>query len=214
MEIQDPNGYDFSIENTICPDSNHPHAIDLGLPSGTLWACCNMGASSPEGYGGYYAWGETEEKNYYDWDIYKYWKDADGDDIVDSNEFVNIGSDIAGTSYDVAHVKWGGSWCMPSLTQIEELVNNCSSQWTQQNGVNGRLFTGPNGNSVFVPVAGCRCFENLHHEGSYGFYWSSSLSGSYPSAAYRLEFYSGYAGWYSCYYARYYGLTVRPVRKN
>ena len=99
-----------------CPDGNHPHAINLGLPSGTLWACCNVGASMPEEYGGSYAWGETEEKSAYDWSTYIHY------DI--SNYTCNdIGSDISGTDYDVAHVKWGGSWHMPSLEQIKELLN-------------------------------------------------------------------------------------------
>ena len=90
-----------------CPDNHHPHLIDLGLPSGTKWACCNVGADTPEAYGGYYAWGETEEKSTYSWSNYIH---CNG-----SRETVHdIGSDIAGTEYDVAHVKWGGSWVMPS----------------------------------------------------------------------------------------------------
>ncbi len=83
---------------TICPDSNHPHAIDLGLPSGTLWSCCNVGAKTPEEAGGYYAWGETETKTIYNEGTYNY-----------KANYVSFGSDIAGTEYDVAHVKWGGT---------------------------------------------------------------------------------------------------------
>ena len=186
----------------LCPDSNHPHAIDLGLPSGTKWACCNIGASSPEGYGGYYAWGETEEKSYYDWDTYKYYNDDTG--------LVNIGSDIAGTSYDVAHVKWGGSWRMPTTEQQQELLNNCSSEWTSENGVNGRRFTGPNGASVFLPAAGFRWYDNLYDVGNSGYYWSSSL---YPSDDYyagNLGFNSGSSYWYYVD-GRYFGLSVRAV---
>lgn len=88
-----------------CPDDNHPHMIDLGLPSGTKWACCNVGATKPEEYGGYYTWGETEEKSVYDWSTCKYWTDSNGDGYADDYEFTNLGSDIAGTGYDVAHVK-------------------------------------------------------------------------------------------------------------
>lgn len=102
----------------------HPHAIDLGLPSGTMWACCNMGAKSPTEYGGYYAWGETEEKSYYGWNTYAY---CDGSQTTCHN----IGSDIAGTQYDVAHVKWGSTWRMPAIEQFEELNTACTWTWKE-----------------------------------------------------------------------------------
>ena len=187
--------------HTSCPDSNHPHAIDLGLPSGTKWACCNIGASSPEGYGGYYAWGETEEKSVYNADTYKYYNENTG--------FVNIGSDIAGTSYDVAHVKWGGSWRMPTTGQQQELLNKCSSEWTSENGVSGRRFTGPNGASVFLPAAGFRWYGDLYYVGRNGPYWSSSLYPSSDDCAYDLYFDSGLPGW--SYGNRPIGHSVRAV---
>lgn len=88
------------IENSLCPDNNHPHAIDLGLPSGTKWSCCNVDAIKPEDYGGYYAWGEIEEQKAYDWTTYIHcngsWESCK-----------EIGSPISGTKYDVAHMKWG-----------------------------------------------------------------------------------------------------------
>ncbi|MBQ6064081.1 MAG: hypothetical protein IJK87_10720, partial [Prevotella sp.] len=123
---------DFEVEESLtsCPDANHPHMIDLGLPSGTKWACCNVGATAPEQYGGYYAWGEVNEKSYYDWSTYIH---CDGH-YYDCH---NLGSDIAGTQYDVAHVKWGGSWVMPSHAQQVELLNYCTSTWTTENGVYG-----------------------------------------------------------------------------
>ena len=99
---------------------------------------------------------------------------------------------------------------MPSLTQIKELLNNCSSIWTTQNGVNGRRFTGPNGGSIFLPAAGCRLGSGLGIAGAYGIYWSSSLDESHPDNAYNLGFGSGSANWYSD--SRYGGLSVRPVR--
>ena len=194
-----------------CPDGNHPHMIDLGLPSGTKWACCNVGATTPEGYGGYYAWGETEEKDYYSWDTYQYWTDSNGDGRVESNEITNLGSDIAGTGYDVAHVRWGGSWVMPSLDQIEELLNNCSTQWTTQNGVNGRTFTGPSGGTIFLPAAGFRWGDYLDYAGSVGLYWSSTPAPSNSGSAYYLYFDSGSAYWSSI--GRDAGHTVRPVSR-
>ena len=100
-----------------CPDSKHPHLIDLDLPSGTLWSCCNMGAFYPEDLGGFYAWGETEEKDYYGKNDYIYYD-------ASSNSYQDIGKDIAGTQYDVVHVKWGGIWTMPTEEQFRELINH------------------------------------------------------------------------------------------
>lgn len=206
--------------NTKCPDSNHPHMIDLGLPSGTLWACCNVGASKPEEYGSYYAWGETKTKSVYIWPTYSYWYDSDGDYQRDRNEFTNIGIDIAGTSYDAATANWGAPWRMPTLAQIQELLDNTTSKWTTQNGVYGRKFTGRNGGFVFLPTAGYRWNDYLDNEGSYGYYWSSSLGERDPvypwenglDYAYFLGFYSGDAYW-ACT-DRCSGYSVRPVHKN
>jgi hypothetical protein len=186
-----------------CPDSNHPHMIDLGLPSGTKWACCNVEASAPEEYGNYYAWGETQPKNVYNWDTYQYGSSWDN--------VVNIGSDIAGTSYDAATANWGAPWRMPSLTQIQELIENTTSTWTTQNGVKGRKFTGSNGGTIFFPAAGYRWYGELSNAGSGGYYWSSTLRESGPGIAYYLRFDSSGAYWYGYYY-RDDGLTVRPVR--
>ena len=204
----DPQEYPLEYSVHTCPDDHHPHAIDLGLPSGTKWACCNVGASSPEQYGGYYAWGETSEKSYYDWTTYAYFSNKDGDGYVESDEFINIGSDIAGTQYDVAHVRMGGSWRMPSYEQIKELIDNCTRTETQQNGVNGILVTGPSEGQIFLPAAGIR-WDVLRYEGSDGDYWSSSLDPYDVLCAYHLDFYSGYWDWFDC--GRHRGLSVRAV---
>ena len=193
-----------------CPDDHHPHLIDLGLPSGTKWACCNVDTDHPENhsptnYGGYYAWGETETKTTYDWSTYKH---CDGS----SSTCHDLGSDIAGTKYDVAHVKWGGSWVMPTKEQQDELLDNCTSTWTTQNGVSGRLFTGTNGGSIFLPAAGYRNYSFLYSAGSYGYFLSSSQNPSGTYYAYYLRFGSGDTNTSSNY--RYYGFTVRPVSRN
>ena len=192
----------FMANAQSCPHDNHPHAIDLGLPSGTKWACCNVGADKPEGYGGYYAWGETEEKATYNWDTYIY---CDGS----MNTCQDIGSDIAGTSYDVAHVKWGGSWVMPSLDQILELEDNCTYEWTTLNGIKVGKFTGNNGGTIFLPVAGSRWGGDLYSADSYGTYWSSTQVTSYVGDAIDLGFDSGSA--YFGYWNRGGGRKVRPV---
>ena len=195
------------IIKPTCPDTHHPHEIDLGLPSGTKWACSNVGATKPEEYGGYYAWGETEEKSYYDWSTYIH---CDGS----STTCHDLDSDISGTEYDVAHVKWGSDWVMPTYDEQMELLNNCTSEWTTLNGVKGRKFTSKiNGNSIFLPAAGGRWHGDLYYAGEGGYYWSSTQSPDYSDGAYDLYFRSGYASWY------YYGLrgngqSVRPVVRN
>ena len=176
----------------LCPDDNHPHAIDLGLPSGTKWACCNVGASSPEEYGGYYAWGETEEKDDYYLLNYKYYLgDLDGDgNYLEENEYVNIGSNISGTQYDVAHIKWGSSWYMPTLDEIQELLNECT--WTgiyQDKKIQGRLATGSNGNSIFFYNNYCSFWSaTLHEQLDYGaFAHASTLCTSYNDQYYLYQ---------------------------
>jgi len=185
---------------TSCPDNNHPHIIDLGLPSGTKWACCNVDANKPEDYGGYYAWGETSTKTEYSPSNYRY-------------EKVNLGNDISGTQYDVAHVKWGGKWQMPTKEQINELDDNCKYEWTTLNGVKGGKFTGPNGNSIFLPAAGYRWNGGLDDAGSFGGFWSSTQDSSHSDFAYGLYFGSGYAYW-GILERRSHGLSVRPVVRN
>ena len=189
-------------ELLTCPDDNHPHAIDLGLPSGTKWCCCNVGASTPEAYGGYYAWGETTTKSVYNWDTYAYGSSWDN--------YQYIGSDIAGTGYDAATVNMGAPWRMPSHDQQMELMYNCSRQWTQVNGVNGILVTGRNGGRIFLPSAGYRWSGGLDSAGSYGDYWSSSLGPGSDGSAYSVGFYSGRWHWYGDG-DRGGGFSVRPV---
>lgn len=188
---------------TSCPDDRHPHMINLGLPSGTKWACCNVGASTPEGYGNYYAWGETSPKSEYGWDTYQYGSSRDN--------VVNIGSDIAGTAYDAAIVNWGAPWRMPSLAQIQELLNNCTSVGTTKNGVNGIKFAGPNGGNIFLPAVGWRSVAGLDNAGTVGCYWSSTLRESWGAGAYDLLF-NIWGDALRSYYDRFCGLTVRPVR--
>ena len=199
------DAYDMSY--TSCPDSHHPHLIDLGLPSGTKWACCNVGASKPEDYGGYYAWGETAEKRYYEWSTYIH---CDGS----YSTCHDIGSDIAGTQYDAATANWGSPWVMPNKEQMKELKDNCSSKSTTENGVYGRRFIGPNGASIFLPAAGGLWVGgfNSHYVGSHGYYWSSMLGGIFTYDVWQLYFESD--GVLIQGSSRKNGQSVRPVRKN
>ena len=192
-------------EKPLCPDDNHPHMIDLGLPSGTKWACCNVGANKPEDYGGYYAWGETEEKSVYNWDTYVFFDSCN----------IGFGLNIAGSQYDVAHIKWGGSWVMPSISQIDELKYHCTYIWTTMNGVLGGQFTGPSGGTIFIPAAGAQWGNGFDGAGNYGEYWGSTqiLGGPYSQYyAARFSFDSYKATW-SHFVARCVGFTVRPVAK-
>lgn len=181
-------------------------AVDLGLPSGTKWASCNVGATKPEEYGGYYAWGETEEKEVYDESTYKYYKNG---------KYVNIGSDISGTEYDVAHVKWGGNWCMPTLEDIKELNDNCTREWITLNGVNGKKFISKNnGNSIFLPAAGAYWSGalGLKYAGGNGYYWSSTHLPDESVGAWYHLFKSDYVTFYSNDLSS--GLSVRPVIRD
>lgn len=180
-------------------------AIDLGLPSGTKWASCNVGATKPEEYGGYYAWGETEEKETYSWENYIHCNGT-------YQTCRNIGSDISGTEYDVAHVKWGGNWCMPTLTQCKELNDNCTSEWITLNGIKGRKFTSKiNGNSIFFPAAGY-ITSDLRYDGEFGDFWSSTLNPSLTTTSYGINIRSGKTDM-SFYPVRCRGQNVRPVMK-
>ena len=191
--------------------------VDLGLPSGIKWATHNVGATKPEEYGGYYALGETVEKKKYNWKTYKFCKDS-GKTLIkyctDSSYGTVDNKTILDLEDDVAHVKWGASWRMPTRAELDELRNNCTWTWTTQNGVKGYKVTSKsNGNSIFLPAAGSRIGTALFSGGSYGYYWSSSLyeSGSYD--AYYLSFDSGSSyDWYY-YDSRSDGLSVRPVSK-
>lgn len=195
-----------NISYKTCPDNNHPHLIDLGLPSGTKWACCNVGASQPEDYGKYYAWGETQQKDKYDWTTYIH---CDGS----PNTCHDLGSDIAGTQYDAATANWGAPWRMPSNDQCIELINNCTSVWATENGVNGRKFTGSNGGTIFIPVAGFWRDGQLYDAGSYGDYWTSTPLNSSNTAAWGFYFsLDNVSTWGNG--NRFNGLSVRPVRKN
>ena len=183
-------------DEPVSPDEHE--YVDLGLPSGTLWATCNVGANVPEEYGYYLAWGETEPKDYYNWSNYK-WCNGDmstltkycNDSTYGYNGFVD-NKDELDPEDDAAYVNWGPSWRMPTFYQLSELYQYCSSVLTSINGVGGRLFTAPNGNSLFLPAADARSHYRLggsiYDEGPYGFYWSRTLFSDGPINAFILYF--------------------------
>ena len=184
--------------------------VDLGLPSGLKWATCNVGASSPEDYGNYYAWGETTTKSTYTEDnsltygLTMTQLRAQG--YVDGS----FGSFNLTPQHDAATANWGGSWRMPTEDELWELVDHCEWEWTQVNGVNGSKVVGPNGSCIFLPAAGNRYGSSLNGGGYHGFYWSSMPDDVIDdSIAYYLYFSDGDEGVYG--YDCSYGQTVRPV---
>ena len=185
--------------------------IDLGLPSGTLWATCNVYAETPEGLGSYFAWGETTTKADYDWSTYKYCNGSENTLTKYCND-ANYGNNgysdelvILQPEDDAATANWGTGWRIPTIEEWEELKNNTTSTWTTQNDVYGRLFTSENGNSIFLPAT----HTFLYGQYWGGGYWSSSLFW-HPDCGNRLSFGSGAVG--TGGEPRYAGLSVRPVR--
>ncbi len=187
-------------------------AIDLGLS--VMWASCNVGAASPSDYGDYFAWGETSPKSDYDWDTYKWGNDWNNLYKYNTDSYYGTvdNKTVLDSSDDAATANWGSEWRMPTKEEIEELFEKCDWTWTTVNGVNGRLVVGPNGNSIFLPAAGCRFGASLYRAGSYGYFWSSSLNSDYPDGAYYLYFYSGDLYWFLS--SRNDGRSVRPVRAS
>ena len=137
--------------------------VDLGLS--VCWAGWNLGASSPEGYGNYYAWGETSSKNHFSLSNYQYYVNTD---------YVDIGNDISGTEYDVARLQWGGNWRMPTQDECQELLDRCTRAWITYKGIVGVKITGPNGNSLFIPAAGSK-FDNHNDNVGVVVFWASSI---------------------------------------
>lgn len=216
------------------PKTAAPKAIDLGLPSGTKWASFNVGASKPEEYGGYFAWGESEEKWDYLDDGYVFTNPATGD-------LYTLPSDISGTEYDVAHVKWGGHWCMPTKADFDELVENTNNGWMRLNGIAGYKFTSKiNGNSIFLPAAGgsyveiglqvgplSGLYSGICHVRVMGKYWSSTkydlennkdlvyyLNLLNPDALYQLTSTGAEYVRTKAFTSPIYGYSVRPVYKE
>ena len=196
---------------TSTPMHNGHEYVDLGLS--VKWATCNVGASKPEEYGDYFAWGETTTKSSYSWSTYK-WCRGDYDNLtkyctssiygtVDNKEQLDI-------SDDAARANWGGSWRMPTRDELIELREKCTWTWTTQNGVNGYKVTSKtNGRSIFLPAAGYRSGSSLYDAGSGGGYWSSSLRTDGPDYARYVFFDSSGVAWTLS--GRCYGQSVRTV---
>lgn len=199
-------------DELVTPPATDVRAVDLGLS--VKWASCNVGAESPEEYGGYYAWGETEEKSDYSLSTYQ-WCNGISNSLTkyctDSSYGTVDKKTTLDSEDDVAHVKWGGNWRMPTRAEQDELRNSCTWSCTSVNGVNGYRVTGPNGNSIFLPAAGYRNGEVVCERGSHGYYGSATLYDNISNCnyAYFLYFNIGDYDWRGSY--RNNGLSIRPV---
>ena len=212
-------------------------AVDLGLPSGTKWANMDVGAEQVGAFGLFFAWGETEgygrdtnDGRYFYWTTYKYmipggdseldvskyqlddgqtegcWYDANGN-------FIGDGKRTLEPADDAAHVIWGGQWVMPTYEEMQELLANTTSEWTTQNGVNGRRFTSKiNGNSIFLPAAGTRYMDGFHFYTTNGGYWSATVYVEYSYSAHDLGFGADEIDTFR--HSRAYGRSIRPVIRN
>ena len=217
VKLQAENENQHSVNDETCIDtapnliSGHEY-VDLGLPSGIKWATCNVGASTPEEYGDYYAWGEVETKNDYSEKTYVHCRKRGvlGSLLNGAYKYDFLGTDICTTKYDVARAKWGNSWRLPKKKEFRELINNCEWKWITRNGINGyEVKSKKNGNSIFLPAAGWRCGTSSYRQGSSGYYWSATPSESDTSGAYYLFFYEDVPG--TNWYGRDGGRSVRPV---
>ncbi|MBO4820414.1 MAG: hypothetical protein J5548_03000, partial [Prevotella sp.] len=185
--------------------------IDLGLPSGTLWADCNVGANTPEEYGDFYAWGETKPKTTYSWSNYLY---ASGS----SSTVQDIGTHIAGTQYDTATAVWGREWVMPTHDQAKELISKCTVSLATVNNVRGVRFKGPNGNSIFFPMTGYKYDSSYSSEGSQAYFWTDTkdivTNVAYESIALYFTRTSTSGKVKTTEASRRYGAVIRAVRSK
>ena len=234
MAGQEPVIYKVSQMEYIMFEEANPDEhewVDLGLPSGTLWATCNIGADKPEDYGGYFAWGETSTKSEYGWGTYKWMTEgqagweyinkytrADGQTTgcwYSGDTFIGDNKTELDLDDDAAFAIWGSQWRMPNIDQFLELINTdyTTTEWTTQNGVMGRKITSrSNGNTLFLPASGV-IWDNkgVSNAGSLGYYWSRSLS-TINDRAGSLVVRSEYA--FTNNSDRYEGRCIRPVRRD
>ena len=179
------------------------NAIDLGLS--VLWSDINLGATTPESFGEYFAWGETKPKEQYSKDNYMHYDHS-------MNQYLDIGEDISGTKYDAAHVNLGNGWRMPSNTELQELIKNCEWEWVKSGNTLGYKITGKHGNYIFMPAGGCIFYSTVSSQNEWTEYWSSSERQKYKGDAYLLVE-NGYNPTVISS-DKIYGVPIRPVKSK
>lgn len=196
---------DFSAKSSA-PTVTPSKVVDLGLS--VYWASCNIGASTPEEFGNYYAWGETKPKSVYYYETYAYYDSS-------TDTYANIGDDISGTEYDAATVNLGPDWRMPTKDEFQELLDNCTWEWTQVGNVNGYNVTAKNGNSIFIPASGQFIASSTSNGGNkidLGL-WSANVYLTEDKAV-SLGDWGSKPGVQYSRTLKCYGLCVRPVTTN
>ena len=195
-------------------------AVDLGLPSGIYWASCNVGATYPQGYGDYFAWGKTESKDYYDWSHYKYTNGGYGhmtkycnDASHGDNGFTDMKT-VLEAEDDAAAANWGNAWRMPTDAEWAELLEQCTWEWIKysQDTFSYVVTSKTNGNSIFLPATGYLVDDSRYNAGMRGNYWSSSLNDAKASYARYIDFNSSKQE--ITQYGRFYGRSIRAVRET
>lgn len=195
---------DFSpkaSEPTLTPGQ----VVDLGLS--VYWASCNLGAESPEEFGNYYAWGETSPKSKYSKENYSFYNSS-------TDNYIDIGDNISGTEYDAATVNIGSDWRMPTKEQLQELLDNCTWEWTQVKEVNGYRITGKNGKSIFIPSTGYKLAYTSEVGKKTSFIiWSANI---YSMDGFATSLNGSLTNKPSLFYgtAKYEGICIRPVTTN
>ena len=209
MIIRDVNGntttYTLQQGGIIEFDEGGIEAVDLGLPSGTQWGSCNVGALHPEDDGAYFAWGEKSDKTVYSLSQYSLY-----DQVHGTYPYEETLENIAATAYDGAASQLGQPWKIPTKEQIDELLKKCSWAWDVTNGVAGYTVTGPNGNKIFLPAAGKRVDSNTENTGTTGYFWASALADRSDFEAFTLEISTAKRA--IDYENRFSGLPIRPVK--
>lgn len=190
---------DFS-EKTPSPTLTAGAVVDLGLS--VYWASCNLGAEKPDEYGGYYAWGEISPKNTYYENNYTYYN-------KETREYIDLGANICGTSYDAATVNLGKDWRMPTKSEMEELINKCTWTWGKHGDLYGFVVTGKNNNSIFLPAAGSKSGMASISKGSWLSYWTGSTSDSA-----KADYLDAKENAAMMTANRIYGYPIRPVTSN
>ena len=199
---------------TVTGGSSDPgeEVVDLGLPSGLKWRSMNVGASKPEDYGDYFAWGETSPKSNYSSSNYKYPATNYGDGIIvyakyDTTPVQGDGKTVLEAEDDAATANLGNGWRTPTFKEFKELRENCTWSWTSLNGVNGMQVKGPNGKTIFLPAGGWYDKTTLNKKTTYGSYWTATGDGGTANAA---DFANGYLD--KALVPRCEGRSVRPVK--
>ena len=210
------DGKNLYFSNDFCPDGNHPHIVDMGLPSGTKWACCNVGSDAPSQRGDFFAWGETSPRSSFSPNYYKWYSGGDSHKILKYNQNSAFGTVDNRAELepadDAAYVNWGPEWRMPKLMHFYELIHNCTIEWVKVNGTAGYVFKSQtNDNALFFPLTGWN--PRGARAESIGTYYSRDNDDERPDLAICLALNYVNSMVYLAYLPRYMGTNIRAIKQ-